>query len=61
MNNTSLLKEYVKALVHNVDKQILPKKIDLVFGGGAFNGFFSMGVAMLYYRMEKKTYLARIF
>jgi len=54
MNNTSLLKEYVKALVHNVDKQILPKKIDLVFGGGAFNGFFSMGVAMYVLELKKQ-------
>jgi len=54
MNNTSLLKEYVKALVQNVDKQSLPKKIDLVFGGGAFNGFFSMGVAMYMLELKKQ-------
>jgi len=54
MNNTSLLKEYVKSLVQNVDKQILPQKIDLVFSGGAFNGFFAMGVAMYVLELKRQ-------
>ena len=54
MNNTLLLKEYVKSLVQNVDKQILPKKIDLVFSGGAFNGFFAMGVAMYVLELKRQ-------
>ena len=54
MNNTSLLKEYVKALVQNINKQSLPKKIDLVFSGGAFNGFFSMGAAMFVLELKRQ-------
>jgi hypothetical protein len=57
MNNTSLLKEYVKALVQNVDKQTLPKKIDLVFSGGGFNGFFAMGVAMYVLELRRQGHI----
>ena len=54
MNSTSLLKEYVKALVQNIDKQTLPKEVDLVFSGGAFNGFFAMGVAMYVLELRRQ-------
>ena len=54
MNNTSLLKEYVKSLVQNVDKQTLPKKIELVFSSGGFNGFFAMGAAMYVLELKRQ-------
>ena len=53
-NSTSLLKEYVKALVQNIDRQTLPKKVALVFSGGAFNGFLAMGVAMYVLELQKQ-------
>ena len=57
MNNTSLLKEYVKALVQNVDKHTSPKEIDLVFSGGGFNGFFAMGVAIYVIELKKQGFV----
>ena len=42
-----LLREYINALILNIDKTKLPKEIDLVFSGGALNGVFGLGV--LYY------------
>lgn len=46
MDNTKLLKQYVKALIQNTNRDNIPKKIDVVFDGGAFNGFFSLGTAI---------------
>ena len=46
-NGTMLIREYINALILNIDKNKLPPEIDLVFSGGAFNGLFGIGV--LYY------------
>lgn len=42
-----LLREYINALILNIDETKLPKEIDLVFSGGALNGVFGLGI--LYY------------
>ena len=46
-NISMLLREYINALVLNIDSTKLPKEIDLVFSGGAFNCIFGLGI--LYY------------
>lgn len=46
-NGTLLIREYINALILNIDKSKLPNEIDLVFSGGAFNGLFGIGI--LYY------------
>lgn len=46
-NITSLIRNYINALILNVDRTKLPTEIDLVFSGGGLNGLFGMGV--LYY------------
>jgi hypothetical protein len=46
-NITSLMRKYINALILNVDRNRLPREIDLVFSGGALNGLFGIGV--LYY------------
>jgi hypothetical protein len=47
-----MLEEYIKALVINIDKTNLPKKLNLIFDGGAFNGGFAAGVAIYLKCME---------
>lgn len=47
-----MLQEYIKALVINIDKKNLPKKLNLIFDGGAFNGGFAAGVAIYLKCME---------
>lgn len=42
-----LLREYINALVLNINYEKLPKEIDLVFSGGALNGIYGLGI--LYY------------
>ena len=37
INNTLLLKEYIKALIQNVDDHNFPKEMNLIFDGGIFN------------------------
>jgi len=38
IQSTLLLKEYIKALILNVNRNNIPKDINLIFDGGAFNG-----------------------
>ena len=53
MSSTLLMKEYIKALILNVDHSKLKKEINLIFDGGAFNGGFAAGVAMYIKCMEQ--------
>jgi hypothetical protein len=59
INNTNLIKEYTKALIQNVDKTHLPKELNLIFDGGAFNCGFASGVA-LYIKTLEQTNLIKI-
>ena len=52
-NNTLLIREYIKALILNVDHSKLKKEVNLIFDGGAFNGGFAAGVAMYIKAMEE--------
>jgi len=47
------LKNYLRALIDNLDKTTIPKKMNLILDGGAFNGGYMAG--MLLYLMELKT------
>lgn len=53
MNNTLLIKEYIKALIENIDKKQLPKELNLIFDGGLFNCGFSTGVALYIKTLEE--------
>ena len=55
MNNTLLIKEYTKALIQNVDKTHLPKELNLIFDGGAFNCGFASGVALYIKTLEENS------
>ena len=52
INNTLLLKEYIKALIQNVDDHNFPKEMNLIFDGGVFNCGFAAGVAMYIKTLE---------
>jgi hypothetical protein len=52
IGNTLLLKEYIKALIQNVDDHNFPKEINLIFDGGVFNCGFAAGVAMYIKTLE---------
>lgn len=47
-----MLQEYIKALVTNINKKNIPRKLNLIFDGGAFNGGFAAGVAIYLKCME---------
>ena len=49
---TDLLKTYIKSITQNVDKSKIPKEIDLIFDGGALNGFIGQGIAMYIKELE---------
>ena len=53
INSLNPLKKYIEALIENVDKETLPKTIDLILDGGAFNGGFLYGVILYLKELEK--------
>ena len=53
MNTIVLIEEYIKALVTNINKKHIPRKINIIFDGGAFNGGFAAGVAIYLKCMEE--------
>ena len=52
-NNLNPLKQYIGALIENLDKTQIPKEIDLVLDGGAFNGGFGYGIVLYLKELEK--------
>ena len=53
INSLSPLKTYIGALIENLDKEKLPKNIDLILDGGAFNGAFGYGILIYLKELEK--------
>lgn len=51
-----MIRDYINKLLNNIpiEKQSKPLKIDVVFGGGVFNGSYLVGVAYFLKEMEKK-------
>lgn len=50
---TRYLKPYIEALIQNVDPASTPSEFDVVFDGGALNGFMAFGVAMYLRGLEE--------
>lgn len=46
------LKNYIGALIENLDKEKIPKNIDLILDGGAFNGAFGYGILIYLKELE---------
>jgi hypothetical protein len=51
---SSLSDVYIDALIDNVSTSDLPKEIDIVIGGGAFNGLYGLGVIAYLKRLAGK-------
>lgn len=51
-SNDELLTKYIKALVKNANLKNIPRDIDIIFDGGAFNGVFGQGIAMYLNELE---------
>lgn len=54
MNRFNFLKEYNKALIENINLKNIPKNLNLIFDGGAFNGGFAGGIMMYLKSMEEQ-------
>tara|TARA_Y100000592_G_scaffold13907_1_gene19639 strand:+ start:2168 stop:3079 length:912 start_codon:yes stop_codon:yes gene_type:complete len=50
----NLLNIYIKTLVDNVNIENIPKYLDIVFDGGAFNGGMGFGTALYLKELEKR-------
>uniref|UniRef100_A0A6C0AYY9 PNPLA domain-containing protein n=1 Tax=viral metagenome TaxID=1070528 RepID=A0A6C0AYY9_9ZZZZ len=52
LNSLNPLKNYIGALIENLDKDKIPKNIDLILDGGAFNGAFGYGCLIYLKKLE---------
>ena len=53
-NNISYIEAYIKALIENINHENLPHKINVIFDGGALNGFYAIGIALYLQELEKQ-------
>jgi hypothetical protein len=52
--SVDLLKEYISALIVNINKDLIPQNIDVIFSGGAFNGLFGYGISLFLHELEER-------
>ena len=57
--NQNILNKYIEALIDNVNPKNIPKEMDIVFDGGAFNGSIGQGI-LLYIKSLTKKYNIKI-
>ena len=57
MSDNKLLNTYIKTLIPYLNINNIPKNIDLVFDGGAFNGGMGFGIAHYIKQLENKKHL----
>lgn len=50
----SNIKNYIDSMIINLNKKSLPKKVNLILDGGAFNGAYTFGSILYLKEMEKK-------
>ena len=48
----NLLNIYIKTLIDNINIENIPKEIDIIFDGGAFNGGMGFGIALYLKALE---------
>lgn len=53
MNSLNSLNECIEKLIENLDKEKIPKNIDLIIDGGAFNGAFACGILIYLKKLEE--------
>ena len=54
LTSLTYIEQYIKALVINVDNSSIPKTINLIFDGGAFNAFYATGIALYLLELQKQ-------
>jgi hypothetical protein len=52
--SVDLLKEYISALILNINRDLIPENIDVIFSGGAFNGLFGYGISLFLHELEER-------
>jgi hypothetical protein len=53
-SSLTYIEQYIKALIVNVDNSSIPKTINLIFDGGAFNAFYATGIALYLLELQKQ-------
>ena len=53
MQNLDFFDEYFNSLILNINKNNIPKEMDICFDGGAFNGVYGWGIAKYILLLEK--------
>lgn len=53
-NSLNYIEQYIKALIVNVDNSNIPKTVNLIFDGGAFNAFYATGIALYLLELQKQ-------
>lgn len=52
MDGVELMRSFIKTIVPNANTAKVPSSINLVFDGGAFNGYYGLGVGMYVKELE---------
>ncbi len=52
----NVLKQYIRALSVNIDKEQLPSNLNLIFDSGAVNGIIAIGAALYIHHLEEMNY-----
>jgi hypothetical protein len=62
MPTIDILAQYIESLAKNIPNESIPDEIDVILGGGAFNGYITIGVGMFLVELERqgKTKIVRI-
>lgn len=52
MNGVELMRSFIRTIVPNANSTRIPSELNLVFDGGAFNGYYGLGVGMYVKELE---------
>ena len=54
MDGVELMQSFIKTIVPNANTSKIPSTLNLVFDGGAFNGYYGLGVGMYVKELETR-------
>jgi hypothetical protein len=55
--HVNILKQYIKALIINVNPELLPSTVNLIFDSGAVNGLTGIGAALYIHHLAEAQYI----
>jgi hypothetical protein len=55
--HANILEQYIKALIVNVNPELLPSKVNLIFDSGAVNGLTGIGAALYIHHLAEAQYI----